>query len=125
MQIELEKEAKESLNREKGLVERSLEAEQRLAEAMRKVGFRWLRLAAPDRDPPALPPACLLPVLLQHYSMSCVPALPQQAATASEALEAQKAAKRPQPSLCPSPTALSSPRCPPRACTAAGGGRHR
>lgn len=38
LQIELEREAKEAVSREKSLVERSLEAEQALAEAMRKVG---------------------------------------------------------------------------------------
>ena len=37
LQIELEREAKEAVSREKSLVERSLEAEQQLAEAMRKV----------------------------------------------------------------------------------------
>ena len=36
LQIELEREAKEAVSREKSLVERSLEAEQQLAEAMRK-----------------------------------------------------------------------------------------
>lgn len=39
IQIELEREAKEAVGKEKALVERSLQAEQRLAEAMRKV--RW------------------------------------------------------------------------------------
>lgn len=41
-QIELEREAKELLSREKALVERSLAAEERLAEAMRQVGRRSL-----------------------------------------------------------------------------------
>lgn len=45
-QIELEREAKEAVSREKMLVERSLEAEQKLAEAMRKVGLRWLFASA-------------------------------------------------------------------------------
>ena len=48
-QIELERAAKEAVSREKGLVEQSLAAEQRLAEAMRKVGRGGAPALAPLR----------------------------------------------------------------------------
>jgi hypothetical protein len=38
MQIELEREAKAAVGKEKALVERALEAEQRLKDALRQVG---------------------------------------------------------------------------------------
>lgn len=50
------------MSREKTLVERSLEAEQKLAEAMRKVGLPWLFAAVTQGDgllPAAVPSSWL------------------------------------------------------------------
>lgn len=79
LQLELEKEAKEAVAREKALVERNLEAEQRLADAMRKVRAGqdrgrggWAPVTRPGRLlPPASEPHRLVTALCP--ALACAP----------------------------------------------------
>lgn len=103
-QIELERAAKEAVSREKSLVEASLQAEQRLADAMRKASARYGGSSVEGCRPAlwsawnrqgVLAPRAACP---QHSSTptsitALLAARPQETAATSEALQAERAAK--------------------------------
>ena len=116
-QIDLEREAKAAVGKEKELVEKALAAEQRLAEAVRKVGRRhgWWQYGT------GFWCACL-----QRQQLQAMAA----AAEAAAALPAHGLRRPRSPVLPPSPSPLLPPSLPALPYVApcllpAGGGGHR